>query len=117
MYYDTTNFELTYATSSIKYKKNITDLKQDTSKILNVRAREYDRKDDNKHYIGYIAEELDDIDNHFTWKNPEGSPEGIDWNNLLLYSIEEVKKLKKELNETQNLVYELRAELNSLKKL
>ena len=92
--YNTTTAELTYNTSSIKYKKNVIDLQQDTTRLYNIRAREYDTKEDDKHFIGYIAEELNDIDTHFTWKNPDGSPEGIEWFNLLLYSIEEIKKLK-----------------------
>jgi len=41
---------------------------------------------------------LNDIDTHFTWKNPDGTPEGIEWFNLLIYSIEEIKKLKNEVN-------------------
>ena len=74
--------------------------------------------------MGYIAEELNDIDSYFTWKNPDGSPEGIEWFNLLIYSIEEVKKLRKEsyetkssLAETLELVKQLRIELDELKGL
>ena len=95
--YNTTSKEVTYNISSIKYKKNVTDLSFDTSVIYNIRAREYDTKEDDLHYIGYIAEELDAIDTHFTWKNPDGSPEGVDWFNLMIYSIEEIKKLKQEI--------------------
>ena len=95
--YNTTTHEITYNTSSIKYKKNVVNLQQDTSKLYNVEAREYDAKVDDKHYIGYIAEELNDIDTYFTWKNPDGTPEGIEWFNLLIYSIEEIKKLKKRI--------------------
>ena len=105
--YNTGTFELTYNTSSIKYKKNVIDLREDTTKLYNVRAREYDTKDENKHYIGYIAEELNDIDTYFTWKNPDGTPEGIEWFNLLIYTIEEVKKLKQQNIELINRVEQL----------
>jgi hypothetical protein len=102
MVYNVATDEITYNTSSIKYKKNVIDLQQDTSRLYNIRAREYDAKDDNKHFIGYIAEELNEVDNYFTWKNPDGSPEGIEWFNLLIYSIEEVKKLRKDISLLQN---------------
>ena len=105
--YNTVSSELTYNTSSIKYKKNVIDLREDTTKLYNVRAREYDTKDENKHYIGYIAEELNDIDTYFTWKNPDGTPEGIEWFNLLIYTIEEVKKLKQQNIELINRVEQL----------
>jgi hypothetical protein len=95
--YDAVNFEVTYNTSSIKYKKNVTDLSGDTSSIYNVRAREYDAKDNDKHFMGYIAEEVDAVDTRFTWKNPDGTPEGIEWFNMLIYTIEEMKKLKQEI--------------------
>ena len=95
--YNTDTFELTYSTSSIKYKKNVIDLTEDTSVLHNIKAREYDSKESNKHFIGYIAEELNDASPWFTWKNPDGSPEGIEWFNLLVYSIEEIKKLKNQI--------------------
>jgi len=105
--YDTSTGEITHNTSSIKYKKNVIDLQQDTSKIYNIKAREYDTKDDNKHFIGYIAEELNDVDTYFTWKNPDNTPEGIEWFNLLIYTIEEVKKLKQKNIELTNRIEQL----------
>jgi hypothetical protein len=82
-------------------------LREDTSKILNVRAREYkgkeDNKEDNKEYIGYIAEELNEISKWFTWKNVNGSPEGIEWFNMIVYLIEECKKMRNEINMLKNI--------------
>ena len=103
MYYNSTTSELTYATSSIKYKKNVIDLTTDTSVLHKLRAREYDSKNDNTHCIGYIAEEVNAIDKNFTWKNPDGTPEGLDWFNMFVYAIEEIKKLRIELNELKGL--------------
>ena len=100
--YDATNFEICYNTSSIKYKKNVIDLTQNTSNVLSIRAREYDSKDNNTHHIGYIAEELNDIDPWFTWKNADNTPEGIEWFNMLIYTIEELKKIKQEIIEIKN---------------
>ena len=95
--YDPSTKEISYSTSSIKYKKNVTNLQQDTSTLYHVTPREYDAKVDDKHHIGYIAEELDAIDTQFTFKNPDGSPEGVEWFTLLVYAIEEIKTLKQRI--------------------
>lgn len=106
--YNTVTDEITYNTSSIKYKKNVIDLQQNTSQLYNIRAREYDAKDDNKHFIGYIAEELNECSTWFTWKNPDGSPEGIEWFNLLVFAIEEIKKHNQDIQnlKQRNLILE-----------
>jgi hypothetical protein len=100
--YNATNGEITYNTSSIKYKKNVIDLQEDTSKIYNIRAREYDSKIDDIHHIGYIAEELNEVDTNFTWKQND-LPEGIEWFNMLIYTIEEMKKLKKRIEDLESM--------------
>jgi hypothetical protein len=100
--YNNATSEITYNTSSIKYKKNVINLQQDTSVLYNIIAREYDAKVDDKHYIGYIAEELNLIDTNFTWKNSDNTPEGIEWFNLLIYAIEEIKKLKNRIEILEN---------------
>lgn len=102
--YNTSNNEITYDTSSIKYKKNIIDLTEDTTKLYDIRPREYDSISDNKHYIGFIAEELNELNNLFTWKNPDGTPEGIEWFNILVFCINEMKKMRKEINDLKNIV-------------
>ena len=92
--YSTANNEITYATSSLRYKQNVINLTGDTGVVYNVRAVEFDSIDDGSHHVGYIAEELEACDTRFTWKNPDNTPEGIEWFNLLVYTIEEMKKLK-----------------------
>jgi hypothetical protein len=110
--YNTTTNEVTYNTSSIKYKKNVIDLSVDTSDIYKVRPREYDTISENLHYIGFIAEELNQINPLFTWKNPDGTPEGIEWFNMLVFMINELKKLKEQnnllndkINILENIIY------------
>ena len=49
-----------------------------------------------------MAEELEQCDTRFTWKNPDGTPEGIEWFHLLLYTIEEMKKLKERISQLEN---------------
>jgi hypothetical protein len=44
--------------------------------------------------LGYIAEEVDEIDKYFAKHDTIGTPLTIDWNNIVLYLVEEMKKLK-----------------------
>ena len=106
--YDTSTGEFTYSPSSIRFKKNIIDLQQDTSKILQVRPREFDLKSNNQHGIGYIAEELNDIDPYLANKDSSGTISGVHWNNMILYAIEEFKKIKAEFDP---IIQELKKEI------
>jgi hypothetical protein len=65
--YDTSSGEISYSSSSIRYKKNIINLNQDTSKIFQLSPREYDSKIDGKHHLGLIAEEVESIDPNVTF--------------------------------------------------
>ena len=112
--YDQNSCEVTYNTSSIKYKNNVIDLTEDTSVLHNIKAREYDSKDNNNHFIGYIAEELNDVSKWFTWKNSDGTPEGIEWFNLVVYSIEEIKKQKLEIQSSKYEIITLKSQISDL---
>ncbi len=103
MVYTAATGEVTYQTSSIKYKKNVIDFTRDTTSLYNLKTREYDTKEDNKHHIGYIAEECFDVNPVFTWTNDDGTPEGLDTFNMLVYAIEEIKKLRKDLDDLRGI--------------
>jgi hypothetical protein len=113
--YNTSTYEITYQTSSIRYKTNVIDLTQDTTVLHHVRAREYDSKEDNTHHIGYIAEELHEICPEFSWKNQEGQPEGVNWFNIMVFAIEEIKKLKQQNNTHQQQLSQIMEEIQFLK--
>ena len=91
--YNSSTKELTYNTSSRKYKENIEDLGLDTSVVLSLQPRQYTSKIDGKEYVGLVAEECYDVDPNFAWTE-NGQPEGIEWFNILLYTVAELKKLK-----------------------
>lgn len=97
LFYDNTNGEISYQVSSEKYKENIVAFSGSTEVIYSVEPKEYTFKSNQKQYIGYIAEELNELSSWFTWKNPDGTPEGIQWNNLMIFAIEEIKKLRSEV--------------------
>lgn len=83
--------------SSVKTINSISALSYSVVRAQN-RPRKYRSKDEDKPYLGFIAKELNDIDTNFTWKNPEG----IEWFNMLTYSLAEIKKLRNEVNELKS---------------
>lgn len=120
---------LARSTSSIKYKKNIVDLskKIDSSKIFNLRCVAFQSKcdldDKEKYRIGLIAEETDlvlpeivihenpvyDAENkeEVINKDTVGSPEGVNYAVISVLLLEEMKKMKVEIDE-------LRGQVNSI---
>ena len=110
------------ATSNEKHKKNIKDLTLDTSKIYNLRPREFqwdheieelkeieaDEEGEikegkvirpkqivTKDHVGLIAEEAGEFATHNILT---GEPNGIDWNSIVTALLAEVKKLREEVN-------------------
>ena len=92
------NSEITYNASTKKYKTNIIDLSQNTEKIYELEPREYDFIPDNTHMVGFIAEEVFDIDKYLATLDMNGEVENINWNGLITYLVAEMKKLKINFN-------------------
>jgi hypothetical protein len=101
------------STSSARYKTNIADLSIDTSRIYNLRLREYDYNTTNNqlknkaaHSIGLVAEEAVLI-------MPEvvvygnNALDGIDYPRLTISMLNEMKKLKTENIDLKNQLYTL----------
>jgi hypothetical protein len=48
--------------------------------------------------VGYIAEEVSELNKHFaTYDSPDGNPVAINYNAVVVFLVEEVKKLKHEI--------------------
>ncbi|AGE60006.1 Chlorovirus glycoprotein repeat domain-containing protein [Acanthocystis turfacea Chlorella virus WI0606] len=99
--YNATTREITYNSSTRRIKENIIDLTANTAHIYDVRPVEYDMISGEGHFLGFIAEEVYDVDPHFAWML-DGQPEGIEWFNMLTYTIAELKKLKTRLTALEN---------------
>jgi hypothetical protein len=111
--YVDTDGHLYRSTSSARYKTNIADLSIDTSRIYNLRLREYDYNTTNNqlknkaaHSIGLVAEEAVLI-------MPEvvvygnNALDGIDYPRLTISMLNEMKKLKTENIDLKNQLYAL----------
>ena len=99
MYYDTGTGEIYCGGSSETIKNTIENLTMNTSMIDNLQPRTYYYNSDPESglQVGYIAEEVETITTHFaTYNRPKGKPVNINYNSILVFLVEEVKKLKRD---------------------
>jgi hypothetical protein len=118
VYYNATTFELTYLSSSATTKNTIEDLAMDTSIVDNLRPRTYYYNSDPSAgiQVGYIAEEVKELNPHFaTYNTPGGDPVAINYNSITVFLVEELKKLKYELTLSNNELANSEAEIEVLK--
>jgi hypothetical protein len=94
------NGVLGVASSSVRYKENITDL-IDTSWIYQLRPVNFTFKNPKVGVgvqMGLIAEEVEQIYPQLIWKNKEGLTEGIHYDRLVIPLLAEVQSLKREID-------------------
>ena len=92
----------TYGGSTKEIKKDIRDVDEHESEcIYQMKPKKYFyKKDESSQYeqLGYIAEEMGDIDKKLTVYT-EDSYIDVKYDRIVVYLVEEVKKLKKEIEE------------------
>ncbi len=109
--WDQTTGELSWETSSRRFKQNIQPLADDFRLILKAQPKTYTRPAlPNKVEIGYIAEEMDSIGlKNLIYYDAEGVVEGYNYEKTILYAVEVLKMQDAALAKMQ-------AELDILKK-
>ncbi len=89
--------------SSLRWKEDIADIKEkiDTSKLYDLRPVTYKTKighgDTTATHIGLVAEEVDKLFPHLVPKDDEGHPASVRYSLLPVIVIEELKKLREEV--------------------
>ena len=101
--YDLSTNEIFLNGSSRRYKYDIIPLENDTSTIYQLEPREFKYKLSGKTDIGLIAEEVYQIDPSLVYLN-NGEPEGIQWNTITTYLLQELQKLKIEVDELESCI-------------
>ena len=102
LYYNSSTSEISYNTSSVTTKNSIMPLDEDTSVVFDLQPKTYVYNADpaSGRHIGYIAEEAAALHRKFAGYNePNGAPVGIDYFNILVFLVEEVRKLKEIVTE------------------
>ena len=89
-------------TSSIALKENINPIQNGLESILALKGVTYDRKDNNEHESGLIAEWTEEVLPELVTRDTNGDVVGIKYTKLTAYLIEAVKTLKQEIEELKN---------------
>ena len=86
-------------TSSIAFKENVNPINNALDAIMQLVGVTYDRKDNNEHEAGLIAEDVNKVLPDLVSKDLNGDPHGIKYSKLTAYLIEAIKSLKQEIND------------------
>ena len=86
-------------TSSIAFKENINPIENALEVVTQLFGVTYDRKDNNEHEAGLIAEHVYNVAPDLVSLDKDGKPYGIKYTKIGAYLIEAIKSLKNELDE------------------
>lgn len=98
--YNPSNGEIGFDNSTRRDKRNITPLKDDFGKIMQLQPRKYTRPADQGNWeIGYIAEEVKSLGlEHLLFYDEKNQPDGINYRKLCLYLVEILREHERILN-------------------
>ena len=103
------------ASSSIRYKDNVTDIDFDTGRIFDVRPVSFQWKASGAKSFGLIAEEVDKVFPELVYRNKDGSPESVSYDLIGVLLVPELKKQQAEIGELKAENDNLREENSQLK--
>jgi len=89
-------------TSSIAFKENINPIENALDIVMKLVGVTYDRKDNNEHEAGLIAEHVYTHAPDLVSLDKDGKPYGIKYTKLGAYLIESIKEIKNEINELKS---------------
>jgi hypothetical protein len=114
--WDPETFEVTFQSSSRRFKNAIEDFKEDTGKIYQLNPKTFNLNNDTKSgkQIGYISEEVSEIYDKFATYENGGRPLAINYNVITVFLVEEIKKLK---NKMDSEIEELKKDIINIKKV
>lgn len=101
--------------SSIRFKKDVEDLKIGLSEVLQLRPVEYNRISDNGHEYGLIAEEVNQIDPRFVIFEPDGvTPRSVKYEQFLTVALlKSIQEQQLEINQLTALTTSTAASVSS----
>ena len=85
--------------SALEIKKNISEIESPLEKISKLRGIEFDYKETDKHSIGMIAEEVNEVFPELVTKNPDGEVEAMSYSRMTAVLLEAIKELNQEVKE------------------
>ena len=109
--YDLSTKEVVYNGSSQRYKHDIKPLGENTENIYKLQPRKFKYNQNGEEDIGLIAEEANECDPWFAYKDKDGIPEGIQWNTITTYMIAEMKKIRDDIARFEEEIVEIKNKL------
>ena len=106
--YNLTTKEIVYNGSSQRYKYDIEPLRENTENLYKLEPKQFRYNENGEMDIGLIAEEANECDPWFSYRDPDGNPEGILWNSITTYMIAEMKKMKDEITRFEREIQEIK---------
>lgn len=99
-----------FCSSSLRYKDNVANFTRGWDLISKLRPVTFDWKSDGRRDIGFIAEEVNEIEPLLTLRRPDGQIEGVKYAQITTALVNTVK-------EQNTQIEKLRAELDELKSI
>jgi hypothetical protein len=96
--FNTSTGQITYDTSSARYKDNIRDSVYGLNHVMQMRSAQFEYKDDSRSDIGLIAEELNLIIPELVAKNKDNEPDAVSYDRMVSVLIKAVQELKTEFD-------------------
>ena len=100
--YSTATGQLTYDTSSARYKDNIRDSGYGLSDVLKLKSRMFEYKEDNRTDIGLIAEEVISHIPELVGLDKSGQADSISYDRFVSVLVKAIQELKAELDTLKN---------------
>jgi hypothetical protein len=92
--FHTTTGQITYDTSSARYKDNIRNSIYGLSHVMQMRSAQFEYKDDGRSDVGLIAEELNPIIPELVGKNKNGEPDSVSYDRMVSVLVKAIQELK-----------------------
>jgi lysophospholipase L1-like esterase len=99
--------------SSAKYKKNIEDLESALSTINLFRPVTFQYKSDDSAHFGLIAEEVAKIDSRLIFAETDGSPRGVQYEEIIPILIKGMQEQDKKIIDLENRIAKLEKQLST----
>jgi hypothetical protein len=98
--FNTTTKQLTYDTSSARYKNNIRDSIYGLDHVMQMRSAQFEYKDTGNSDVGLIAEEMQPIIPELVGLNEEGLADSVSYDRMVSVLVKAIQELKA-INDTQ----------------
>jgi len=92
--FNTSTGQVTYDTSSARYKNNIRDSIYGLNNVMQLKSKMFEYKEDNRTDIGLIAEEVYEVIPELVGLNKDGMPNSVSYDRFISVLVKAIQELK-----------------------